>query len=452
MSTPGLLPTASTRPHDGVPHISYEAFLASKRRRVDHLGQEVDPGAIHPMLHDFQRDIVHWAVHKGRGGLFTTTGTGKTLMQLEYARLSGDTGLVIAPLAVCQQTIREAAKLDLDVRYVRSGDQIIGRGLWITNYEMASRFDPHTLDVVVLDEGSILRDSDGKTRTLLIEHFAPVPRRMTCTATPRPNDAEELTNQAAFLGVCSRVDMLATYFIHDDQGWRLKGHATEPMYRWMASWAVALLRPSDLGYPDGGYILPGLEIVPEILPVEIEAEGQLFPTDLGGVGGRAEIRRKTMQARCERAAELVSQEPDEQWLLWCGLNAEADLLARLVPGAVNIHGSLSPEEKAEGLLAFADGEIPVLITKPSIASRGLNWQNCARMAFVGLSDSYEDYFQAIRRCHRYGQKRVVHAHVVLSELESQIATNIARKEREGGQFMSELVAAMQQARVEGVAA
>lgn len=435
----------------GTPRL-YGDFLASKQRRAEQCGHEIDTGEIHPLLHEFQRDIVQWAVNKGRAGLFTTTGTGKTFMQLEYARLSGNTGLVIAPLAVCQQTIREAAKLDLDVRYVRSGEQITGRGLWITNYEMAARFDPHALDVAVLDEGSILRDSDGKTRSLLIEHFAPVPRRMTCTATPRPNDAEELTNQAAFLGVCSRVDMLATYFIHDDQGWRLKGHAADPMYRWMATWAVALRRPSDMGYPDGGYILPGLEITPEILPVDIEAEGQLFPTDLGGVGGRSAVRKKTLKARCERAAQLVDKEPDESWLLWCGLNAEADLLTDLIPGAVNVHGSMSPEEKAEGLLAFADGEIPVLVTKPSIASRGLNWQRCARMTFVGLGDSYEDYFQAIRRCYRYGQTRVVHAHVVLSELESQIADNVARKEREADQFMSELVAAMQHARNEGIAA
>lgn len=430
----------------------YATFLASKRRSVGQCGHEIDPGDIHPMLHDFQRDIVQWAVRKGRPGLFTTTGTGKTFMQLEYARLSGDTALVVAPLAVCQQTVREAAKLDLDVRYVRDGSQITGPGVRITNYEMAARFDPRALDVAVLDEGSILRDSDGKTRNLFIEHFAPVPRRMTCTATPRPNDAEELTNQAAFLGVCSRVDMLASYFIHDDQGWRLKGHARDPMYRWMASWAVALRRPSDMGYPDDDYILPGLEIVPEILPVEIEVEGQLFPTDLGGVGGRSAIRRQTLQARCERAAELVDRERAEPWLLWCGLNAEADLLAELVPGAVNVHGSMSPEEKADKLLAFADGDIPVLITKPSIASRGLNWQRCNKMAFVGLGDSYEDYFQAIRRCYRYGQTRVVTAHIILSELESQIADNVARKEREADQFMAELVAAMQHARTEGIAA
>ena len=425
---------------------TYADFLATKTTRPVTLGRPADADAVHPMLHDWQRELVAWAVRTGRAGLFTTTGTGKTLMQLEYARLSGDTSLIIAPLAVCQQTIREARKIGIDLRYVRDGDAVTAPGAWITNYEMAARFDPRRLDVVVLDEGSILRDSTGKTRNLLIEHFASVPARMSCTATPRPNDAEELTNQSAFLGVCSRVDMLATYFIHDDEGWRLKHHARRPMFRWMAAWAVALLHPSDMGYSDDGYILPGLDIIPELLPVPIEAEGQLFPTDLGGIGGRAHVRRQTLEARCERAIDLVTKEPDESWLLWTGLNAEADMLARAIPGAVNVHGAMTPEEKAEHLLAFADGQINVLITKPSIASRGLNFQRCARMVFVGLSDSYEDYFQAIRRCYRYGQTRRVHAHIVLSELEAQIAANVARKEAEADTFMRELVYAMQTAR------
>lgn len=426
---------------------SYAEFLATKRRRTGDVGHHIDPDQVHPFLHDWQNDIVRWSVARGRAANWTTTGTGKTVMQLEWARLSGDTALIVAPLAVCQQTIREAAnRLDIEVRYARSGDQITDPGLWITNYELVDRFEPARLDAVVLDEGSILRDSTGKTRNLLIEHFAPVPRRLTCTATPAPNEAEELTNQAEFVGAASRVDMLATYFIHDERGWRPKGHARRPMFAWMAQWAMALRKPSDLGYPDGGYDLPGLDVIPEIVQAQVSADGQLFATDLGGVGGRAKVRRQTLHARCERAAELVAAEPEEPWLLWAGLNDEAEQLARLVPGAVNVHGSMSPEEKAEALLGFADGEFSVLVTKPSIASRGLNWQHCARQAFVGLSDSYEDYFQCIRRSHRYGQTRVVRAHVVLSELEQQIAANVARKEREADLMMDELVAEMARAR------
>lgn len=424
----------------------YTAFLASKERRFGIFGHEIDPGSINPILHAWQAEIVAWAVRKGRCALWEDTGLGKSFQQIEWCRLSGDRSVIVAPLAVSQQTIREATKLGLDVRYVRHGDQITGSGVWITNTEMVDYFDPAGLDAVALDEASILKSYDGKTRTKLIRHFASVPRRLSCTATPAPNEPEELTNQAEYLGVCSRVDMLASYFIHDDKGWRLKGYAAEPMYRWMSTWAMALRRPSDMGYPDDGYDLPGLEIIPELVPAEIEVEGQLFAADLGGVGGRARVRRETLNARCERAAELVDREPTEPWGLWCGLNDEANTLTRMIPGAVNVHGSMRPEEKAELLLAFADGEIPVLVTKPSIAGWGMNFQHAARTAFVGLSDSFESYYQCIRRFYRYGQTRVVRAHIVLSELESQIATNVARKEREAATTIDGLVRAMQHSR------
>lgn len=430
----------------------YAEFLASKARAAPAVGAEVDPSELHPRLHPFQADLTRWAIRKGRAALWTTTGTGKTTMQCEWSRHSGRTGLIVAPLAVCHQTVREAVKLDIDARYVRSGDQIDGPGLWVTNYEMVDRFNPRELDSVVLDEGSVLRDSTGATRNLLIEHFAPVPRRLTCTATPAPNDAEELTNQAEFVGASTRVDMLAGYFIHDDQGWKVKGHARRPMMRWMATWAVALRRPSDLGYSDDGYILPGLDVIPELVTADVKAPGQLFATELGGVSGTAKVRRETLRPRCERAVSLVEAEPVEPWILWTGLNAEADLLAKLIPGSVNVHGSMSPEEKAEHLLGFADGHYKVLITKASVAGRGLNFQRCARQTFVGMGYSFEDYFQCIRRSYRYGQARVVRAHVILSELEQQIAHSVARKEREHDLMMAELVAEMRAARDEGLVA
>lgn len=427
--------------------MSYAAFLESKRAAAPALGVELDRGSVDGSLYEWQAEIVEWAARVGRAAIWADTGLGKTRMQLEWARAVAGDGrvLVVAPLAVCEQTVREAHAIGIDAAYARDGEGL-GAGVWVTNYEMVERFDPATLDAVVLDEASILKQSAGKTRTMLIEHFKPVPYRLACTATPAPNDPEELTNQAEFLGVMSRVNMLAAYFVHDQDGWRPKGHARGPMFQWMASWALAIRRPSDLGYPDDDYVLPGLEIRSHLLPVEIEQEGQLFATDLGGVGGRAEVRRSTLQARCETVAELVAAEPGEPWVLWCGLNDEADLLADLIPGAVNVKGSMSPEEKARELLAFADGDTRVLITKPSMAAFGLNWQHCARMAFVGLSDSYEAYYQAIRRCYRYGQQRIVEAHVVLSELEGQIAQNIARKEREATAITAELVAAMTAAR------
>lgn len=423
----------------------YAAFLSAKHVAANQAGPTVTATDIHPMLHPWQAEIVTWAVSVGRAAIWADTGLGKTVMQLEWARLSGATALIVAPLAVCAQTVREAAKLGIDARYIRDGADITGPGVWVTSYEMVTRFDPDTIDAVVLDEASILKQSDGKTRTLMIRHFAMVPARLSCTATPAPNDPEELTNQAEFLGHSTRANMLAAYFVHDADGWRLKGHARKPMYRWMSTWALAIRKPSDMGHPDDGYVLPGLRIESHLLPVDIEAEGQLFATDLGGVGGRAKVRKETLVARCERAAELVLAEPDEPWLIWCGLNDEADLLTKLVC-ATNIHGGLSPEDKAAGLLGFADGHITRLVTKPSLAAFGLNWQHCARMVFVGLSDSYEAYYQAIRRCYRHGQHRVVDAHIVLSELESQIAANVSQKERHAAAVTAALVAEMQAGR------
>lgn len=435
--------------------ITYADFLATKVRRAQPLGVEVD--SVHPLLHDWQGEIVRWAARIGRAAIWADTGLGKTLMQLEWARrvAPADEALVVAPLAVIHQTtIPEAAKLGITAVYVRD-DAEADAAAWagqmaVTNYERVAGIDPDRYRAVVLDESSILKNSDGKTRKLLIEHFAGVERRLACTATPAPNEPEELTSQAEFLGVAKRNEMLAGYFINADKGWRLKGHARGPMYRWMSSWALAIRRPSDLGdYSDTGYVLPGLEIVPELIRYDHVPDDQLFAlpgaSGLGGVGGRAKVRKATLRARCERAADLVAAEPGEAWLLWTGLNDEANLLAELIPGSVNVHGALSAEEKAEHLLGFAAGDIRHLITKPKIAARGLNWQHCARQAFVGLSDSYEDYYQGIRRSLRYGQTRVVRAHVVLSDLESEIAENVRRKEREAARHTAEMVAAMRDA-------
>lgn len=424
---------------------SYAEFLALKRVRATGHGHSCDVADVHPSLHPWQARIVAWAVQAGRAAVWADTGLGKTRMQLEWARLSAGTTLLVAPLAVCAQTVGEAAKIGITARYVRDGAQVDGPGIWITNYEMTEHFDASVFGAVVLDESSILKDVTSKTRDRLIAQFARVPRRLACSATPAPNDVAELANHAEFLGTSTRREMLSTYFIHDSDGWRAKGHAREPMFRWMSTWAVALRRPSDIGHPDDGYDLPELAVTPHLIPVDFEVEGQLFPTDLGGVGGRAKVRRDTLDARVERAAELVLAEPDEPWLLWCGLNDEADRLAELLPGAVNVHGSLTPERKAELLLGFAAGDIRRLITKPGIAAFGLNWQHCARMVFVGLSDSYEAYYQAIRRCYRYGQTRPVQVHIVLSSLEGQIAANVTRKERDAARFTGELVAQMRNA-------
>ena len=432
------------------PTATYADFLARKQSRIEKPGYDVAADDVHSMLHPWQNELVRWAVRTGRAAIWADTGLGKTMMQLEWARLSTHRpALVVAPLAVCHQTVREAAKLNIESRYVKDSSEAGMHRIVVTNYERLANFDPSIFGAVVLDESSILKQSDGKTRTMLIEWARKVPYRLACSATPAPNDPEELTNQAEWLGRMTRTHMLAAYFIHDQDGWRLKGHARRPMMQWMAQWAVALTRPSDIGGDDTGYTLPGLEVIPEIVHAEIEAEGQLFATDIGGVTRRAQLRRETLCARVDRAAQLVADNPGP-WIMWCGLNSEADALERAIPGAVNVHGSLDPDEKARLLLGFADGAFDVLITKPSIASQGLNYQHCNRMAFVGLGDSYEQYYQAIRRCYRYGQQRIVRAHVVLSDLESQIAANVARKERSASAITAELVREMKRMR-EGVA-
>lgn len=419
--------------------MSYAAFLEQKSLRADRVGLDVEADDLHPALYDFQREGVRWALGVGRAAIFWDCGLGKTLAQVEWARHSADTALIVAPLSVARQTVREAELVGCEVRYVRSGFEVTGPGVWITNYEMVEQFDPALFGAVVLDESSILKNVDGKTRTRLIDSFRAVPRRLACTATPAPNDVAELTNHAEFLGVMTRAEMLAAYFVNDEKDWRLKGHAAGPMFRWMTTWAQALRRPSDLGFSDEGYELPELSIVAQPVDVDLTPDDQLFATDLGGIGGRAQVRRATLDARVERAAELADD--GDQWIVWCGLNDEAEALAE-IPGAVNVPGSWSPDEKAEALEAFQDGQIRVLVTKPSIAGFGMNFQNAHKMAFVGLSDSYESYYQSIRRCWRFGQTEPVEAHIVVSELELGIVENVRRKEREATRMTDALIAQM----------
>ncbi|QDK02815.1 DNA helicase [Gordonia phage Squiddly] len=609
--------------------MSYQQFLAAKAKSASRNDLHVPAGDLNPSLHEWQARIVAWAIEVGRAAIWADTGLGKTRMQLEWAWQhtihSDRPALVIAPLAVCEQTVREAHTMGItDARYVRDQSEI-QPGINVTNYERVPDFIPDFC-AVVLDESSILKQSTGKTRTMLVEWASEVPARLACSATPAPNDPEELTNQAEWLGRMQRNHMLAAYFVHDQDGWRLKGHARGPMIEWMSSWAVAIRRPSDIGGNDDGYDLPGLRIESHLVEADIVPDGQLFATELGGVSGRAQVRKQTLAKRCELAAELVfssngwqsfgaklatwdgsrstpptvsgstsqtrpngsagspSPEPQrrtantcasttpttarsssstsetprigethggvnatrpirrtapnvcesqssatpnlcetpdcvissesphmsttnssnsrvadaqsaaptssqtvdadsqlitattpagsagsfaanatsdlassettqscsvgrsstysgvEPWLLWVGLNDEQEYLAGIFGDlAFSVTGNMDAEDKADQMMRWVDGERPVLITKPSIASMGMNFQHCARMAFVGLSDSYEQYYQAMRRCYRYGQTRVVDAHIILSDLESQIATNVARKERQASEITTALI-------------
>jgi DNA modification methylase len=436
----------------------YEDFLAGKRPSLAGSGLTVDPSDINPVLFPFQRDLTRWSLQKGRAALFPDAGLGKTPMQLEWARLSGQRTLILAPLSVARQTVQMAQDLlGMDVPYVRHQDEVRTHQITITNYEMMQHFDPEYFGAVVLDESSILKATEGVYRNKLIDAFERTAFRLCCTATPSPNDTQEITNHSAFLSIMPRRDVLATFFVHaaDDaraSGWRLKGHARPAFWRWLASWSMAMKKPSDLGYSDEGYELPALSIEPRIVGSNVTLPGKLFAAKLHGVSDRAQVRRQTKEARVKATLDLLT--PDEPWILWCGLNDEGrDLARELGDRAILVEGADSPEAKAEALEAFIDSPNAVLVTKPTIAGFGMNFQHCAQMAFVGLSDSYEQYYQSIRRCWRYGQTRPVTAHVVLSEIEESIFANVLRKEREANQLAEELVkhvAAFEKAELGGV--
>jgi superfamily II DNA or RNA helicase len=421
----------------------YADFLASKRRTVANLGPTIDPGDVNPILFPFQRDLVRWAVRKGRAALWADTGLGKTFMQVEWARLVGGRALILAPLAVAQQSIREAARLGVEVTYARHQGEAT-EGITITNYERLDRFTPSAFNAVVLDESSILKSFSGVTKRALVKGFADTPYRLCCTATPAPNDIEELCNHADFLGVMKPSEMRSTFFIADSRGefmrYRLKRHARTAFYRWLASWAMAVKKPSDLGYPDDGYILPPLEEFVDEVASEWRPDGKLFALDLAGVVERSAARKATMADRIEMAASLIRNEPEESWLVWCGLNDEGRGLAKLIPGSVVVEGSDDPDDKASRLLDFADGTTRVLITKPSIAGFGLNFQRCARVIFLGLGDSFEAYYQAVRRVWRFGQTRPVHVHIVVSEIERTVVyENVLRKQAQAVDLSTSLI-------------
>jgi hypothetical protein len=447
---------------------SYGDFLARKHRLPPSSGIACTPENVSEHLFGFQRHITAWAVRRGRAAVWADTGLGKTRIQADWLRLvlAGEgLGLILAPLAVAQQTVREAAAIGVPVTYVRDQadvDQIVrlkqirrAAGLAgdqlpltiaITNYDRLHLINPAAFAAVVLDESSILKAYSGTVKRALVQAFCQTPYRLCCTATPAPNDLEELCNHADFLGVMSPAEMRSTFFIADSRGefmrYRLKGHAKQAFYDWLASWAVACRTPGDLGFSDDGYRLPELAIADHYIETGWAAEGELFTPRLEGVTQRARVRRDTLGARVQSSAALIAAEPGEQWIAWTGMNAEADAITKAIPGAVNVQGSDDADTKAARLLDFAEGRIRVLVTKPSLAGFGLNFQACARMVFCGLGDSYEQYYQAIRRCYRFGQTQPVHVHIVLSDAERVIAQNVRSKERTAREMTAGLIAAI----------
>lgn len=427
--------------------MTYAEFLQSKQCKVVSSGFEKPRENMNQYMFGWQKDIVYWALKKGRAALFEDCGLGKTLQQLEWAQSVCDYTerpvLIVAPLAVAEQTKHEGEKFGYQVSVCRTQNDVLD-GINITNYEMLSHFDASKFTGVVLDESSILKNYTSKTRTQIIEMFRDTPYKLSCTATPSPNDYMELGNQAEFLGVMSRTEMLATYFIHDGSNtskWRLKGHAEDRFWSWVAEWAVVLTSPADLGYSGEGYNLPQLNTVEHLVePGTKSMDGNLtlFTKTAQTLSERREARRNSLDERCEEAAEIVKTDAG-QWLVWCDLNDESSKLKSLIPGAVEIRGSDTPQDKADRLRGFTDDSIHVLVTKPSIAGFGLNWQGCHNMIFVGLSDSYEMMYQAIRRCYRFGQANTVNVHIVTSTAEGAVRENIERKDRQRADMTAEMV-------------
>ena len=420
---------------------AYDQFVASKRRAEVATGHQ--PGELNEHLFDFQHAIVSWAVRRGRAAIFADTGLGKTLMQLswadEVAIHTGGAVLILAPLAVSEQTIEQGRTFGIEVQRVTAG--ITGPGVWITNYERMDAVDFTELHGLVLDESSILKAHDGKTRSKIIESAQGVPYRLSCTATPSPNDFEELGNQCEFLGVMTRTEMLATYFVNDtgDTGtWRLKGWGKSKFWEWMGTWAVVLRNPADLGFDGSRYVLPSPVYLEHVVQTEPLGD-DLFSRPAQTMTERRQAQRNSIEARCRELADVVNAQTDEPWLIWCHLNDEAELLQSLIPGSVNVQGSDSAEFKAEQMMAFSRGELRVLVSKQKICGFGMNWQHCARMAFVGLDDSFEKFYQAVRRCHRFGQKRQVMVHLFTAENEGQILLNLKRKEEQHHQMSANMI-------------
>lgn len=414
--------------------MDYDQFITEKTRRFTSHGFE--PLSITAPLFDWQAHVIKWAVRNGRAALFEDCGLGKTAQQLEWAsqvcRHTGGSVIILTPLSVARQTANEAAKFGIAATVAESQDDVTSPGIWITNYEKLEKFDAAQFVGVVLDESSILKNFTGKMRQLLTATFSETPYRLCCTATPSPNDYTEFGQHADFLGVCSPAQMLATFFVNDTFNvgdWRLKKHAEKEFWAWLASWAACISKPSDIGFDDTGYDLPPLNL--QTITVEVDhskgaAEGELFRHATLSATTMHSDMRLTVNDRVERLADLVNSS-DESWLVWCNTNEESEMLARYIVGSTEIQGSHTAKRKEQAADDFVSGKIRVLISKSGIFGYGMNFQNCCHVAFVGLSYSFEDFYQALRRSYRFGQTREVHAYIIQASTEGAILKTIQRK-------------------------
>lgn len=437
--------------------ISYSEFISSKRMAFQPSGfdAKIDSDALFP----FQRDITRWALRQGKAAIWADTGLGKTRMQLTWAQQvadhKGGKVLILAPLAVASQTIAEGKRIGVDLHYHRKQTDV-DSPITIANYEMLDSFDASQFVGVVLDESSRIKSYDSKTRDQVIGEFSRTPYKLACTATPAPNDYMELGNHAEFLGAMTRSEMLAMYFVHDGgdtDKWRLKGHAERDFWQWVASWAVAIRKPSDLGYVDDGYDLPPLNMIEHIVesdaPMPTNGQIAMF-YEARTLTDQRTARRSSLKERVEMVASIVDAEPNEAWVVWCNLNDESAALTKAIAGAVEVKGSDSIAHKEAAMSGFSSGDVRVLVSKSSICGFGMNWQHCARTAFVGASHSFEMTYQAMRRFWRFGQSRPVDAHFVYSEAEASVARNFKRKETDAYAMQNAMIAHMRDINADGL--
>lgn len=447
----------------------YKEFLQSKKLVVTTVGKSINKDDIDPKLFDFQRDIVNWAVYKGRCAILTDTGTGKTGMGLSWSNLIDETTLIVAVLpAVAHQIVREARELwQLEVRYIRSSDQVTDdHKLYITNIdamvtkkkgESIQHFDPGKFRAIWLDESSILKNLTGTQKNMMVEFAQTIPYRLCTTATPAPNDLLEIANHAEFLGIMDRFVMTSIFFTYNSNGkragepggtkgkgseWVLKKHAVDKFYRWLASWAIACKKPSDLGYSDDGYELPPItyhviEVGSEYTPAGMLpgfAPQVVSATELGAV------KRQTIQARLDEAAKLINASED-QWLVWGKLNDETQALENALNDSLDVHGAIDPEKKSELFQQWINGDYKVLISKSSIAGMGMNFQHCHKMLFFGLDYSWEQFYQSIRRIYRYGQTKPVDVYIIIGKQEHGVLDSVMYKGKEAEEMATHLIKA-----------
>lgn len=428
----------------------YSDFLKTKLKTIPDSGFLIELPTLNKMLFEWQKIIVRWAILKGKCALFLDTGLGKTFCQLEWARqvyqYTNENIIIFAPLAVSHQTQREGKKYGIK-SHISRGMGDIKKGINIANYEIMDNFDLSKFGGIVLDESSIIKHFGTKTASELIKRCKTVKYKLCCTATPAPNDYIELGMHSEFLGVMKRSEMLATFFINDanDTGkWRLKGHAKAKFWEWVASWACVIKTPSDLGFFDEGYILPELKIIQHVVKIKstkIKRDGReiLFEYEHAKtLNERREAKRNSLSERVEKAAEIAN-ESNEQVLLWCDLNVESAALKKNVNDCIEVKGSDNTEHKTKTIIDFQDGKIKGIISKSTIYGFGINLQNCHRIIFVSLNDSFERFYQTIRRCWRFGQKKIVEVHIITSEQEGAVKENIERKQRDAERMTAEIV-------------